>query len=390
MADKKNISLDDTVDKWSDKRDKAKAEEEAANTAYDESAWGSFSGSSPVDLLESLGYVSHQQDDVSDEPDEQIPESDEQDEQDVPDTSVPDDITDEDLDIDVPEQSQTSVNQTVQSGVVEKTLEERQAEYQRLHEERMLKDKKEDVSSEPDVSADSEKKLTAADLQKMTGSSKQYDIYEEKIGYGPENIAKPFDVVKTAINVSKKAQRDVKRVSGQSSRSSSKKASEGKEETVVGNLKDQCPKSHIRNVPRPLVDYIMCRFKGNATNQTDALIAWIVCNGDEDLVMNIAPYLTEAQINLVKLWENTPDRSMQLKLDNIVKRLQQMSFSIDTLEMLLCHSAFDKLGFRQEQPVSTRNINFMENGVLDVVLRAEEQTKQMRNERNIQQGRPKK
>lgn len=66
-----------------------------------------------------------------------------------------------------------------------------------------------------------------------------------------------------------------------------------------------------------------------------------------------------------------------------------MSFHLDTIKLLLANSAFDRLGFRMEQPENPRAINYMEDGVVDALIRAEEQTGEMRYERTRQTGRTK-
>ena len=81
--------------------------------------------------------------------------------------------------------------------------------------------------------------------------------------------------------------------------------------------------------------------------------------------------------------------SNERRLDVIVSRLKDLDVAVDTLEMLLSYLVLDRKGFSNERVNNPRDINMLENGVLDVIIRAEEQTKQMRNQRNIIQGRRK-
>lgn len=148
--------------------------------------------------------------------------------------------------------------------------------------------------------------------------------------------------------------------------------------------------SRVRDVPKPMLEQMMVEFEGKPKNQTDALVAWVVCHSDGAMITALAPYLTNDQMDLIASWENNPQVQLQSKVDEILVRMQKMSYHMDTMELLLAHGAFDRLGFREEQPNDPRTIQFLEDGVLDTILRAEEQTGEMRYARNLQKGRPKK
>ena len=93
---------------------------------------------------------------------------------------------------------------------------------------------------------------------------------------------------------------------------------------------------------------------------------------------------------MIESWENTPNAAIQNKLDVLLKRMQNLAISIDTLKLMEAYATFDRMGFRKEGSRNPRYLNMMESGVVDVVVRAEEQTTQMRNDRSLQKGRPKK
>lgn len=170
--------------------------------------------------------------------------------------------------------------------------------------------------------------------------------------------------------------RDTKaKTSGNSSKVSSKTNRIKKEERYVGEY------SVLRDVPKELITECRRDFPG-AKNNTDVLVAWIVAHASIEFVAQVSPYLTESQVALVSAWDASPEVSMQNSIDRIIRMLISMNERLDTNELMSAFLAFDRLGFRKENPPSPNMINFMENGVIEAVVQAEAQVQKMKYQRS--------
>lgn len=413
-----NKSLDDAIGSFVTKKQQDKEAEEAANVAYDEGAWDTsmvFSGVSgkkkksvgskpvqqpqtqqiPKEVLEEPRITSESMSEPSVKMEEKQVESQQPVYKDstgkrtyVPKQSVqePSD-TDAEMDIDMsfgesesekPKKSSVPYAQSVSSS-------DRARVFSQKHEENV----KSGIMSQRQKPV-----FTAAEMQRVMEEQRNGaypSMYEntslgafEEALFQPEDFVTPYDTVKAARKAYEKSRKPLKSKGGQSSNGSKKNGSEGNLEAS-----DEVSYSHVRHVPKPLIDYIVSEFKGRAKNNTDALVAWIICHADNQMITQLARYVTESQMELIEQWNKTPDVQMQIKLDRILKNQQQLNYAIDTVRLQASYLTFDRLGYRKEnQPPNPRYINFMESGVLDVEIRAEEQTAQMRNERGIRKGRP--
>lgn len=249
-----------------------------------------------------------------------------------------------------------------------------------------IKETSEDVDDVPDLLSQAQKKERyQKDVQELAQMQQGSDI-----GFDPEVLVKPR---KSALKMVHDAQSIVRKEIQMKER----QAKQMKDTALLNQLepgKDgallKTQMSRLKDIPRPLIERIMVEFDGKPKNQTDALVAWVVCHGDDAMIAALAPYLTGEQMSLIAGWEDSPQMELQSKVDELLLRMQKMSHHMDTMELMLAHSSFDRMGFRMEQATSPRSINFLEDGVIDTVLRAEEQTGEMRYERQRQTGRPKK
>lgn len=282
-----------------------------------------------------------------------------------------------DIPVQEPKQESPVISETkVADGKAMKWYEEREQRLQQM----AVNKRQSEVADEVEESDEFRKKQ----LQKQ---KYQRDIKElQMMGMEePEEPEEMIHAVKKASQVIKATQSSVKHELQQQKRQGgNKELKPGKNGALI-----EPQVSVIKGIPRPLIERIMVEFDGKPKNQTDALVAWVVCHGSESMITALAPYLTTDQMVLIEGWENSPQIEMQRKMDDMLRRMQKMSFHLDTIKLLLANSAFDRLGFRMEQPENPRAINYMEDGVVDALIRAEEQTGEMRYERTRQTGRTK-
>lgn len=146
------------------------------------------------------------------------------------------------------------------------------------------------------------------------------------------------------------------------------------------------PYSYIRDFPRAMAMAIKSEFL-DAVNMTDALVAYLYCYGSADLQAKSADSLTPEQKALIASWRKSNNRkASELRAE---KAMQNIEMNLDMIEMLLCYSVFDRIGFRQENPSSPQNVNFLEDGVEQMMERAASQTMVHRSRKALKEGRPK-
>ena len=219
--------------------------------------------------------------------------------------------------------------------------------------------------------------------------------YERDLSDDIKPRVNPLDIINQATknmqkNVSGgvKSKQSKKGAKEEKSKQSENKSKSDGEKSKPAVKRESGEYAHLRDIPKVLIREIQSEFS-SAKNQNDAVIAWIVCHGNEKLVHAVAGSLTEEQKDVIRTWQDSIEVSNERRLDVIVSRLKDLDVAVDTLEMLLSYLVLDRKGFSNERVNNPRDINMLENGVLDVIIRAEEQTKQMRNQRNIIQGRRK-
>lgn len=138
----------------------------------------------------------------------------------------------------------------------------------------------------------------------------------------------------------------------------------------------------IRDFPRELMSVARAEFP-NAQNNTDALAAYVYAKSGKNLDV---PDIVR---DLASKWEGDKSiANMEKRITAIERQLFVLMQQIDELLLVSTYVAFDRLGYRKENPKTVRDINFLEVGVGDVRKRLQEQAKQDRKQKEIRDGRP--
>lgn len=143
----------------------------------------------------------------------------------------------------------------------------------------------------------------------------------------------------------------------------------------------------FRNIPSNVIKAVRAEFC-DATNNTDALMAYLACHGSGSVAERANACLTETQQELVKNWDGDSYSAIVKQIEVLTKHLAKLSKTTDVIELLATYMVYDRVGFRNDNPRTPRDINLREDGVVDVVLAAEEQAKGFQYEKNTIQGRP--
>lgn len=149
------------------------------------------------------------------------------------------------------------------------------------------------------------------------------------------------------------------------------------------------PKSEnccIKDFPRELVQKVRCLFPG-ATNNTDALAAFVVSHLGEDI--SVSDTVDQLVSNYTK---DDPIVSVDDRLHNLERQMLILVKGLSELELGLGYMIYDRLGYRDIQPTDARNTDMLESNrsgsVMDIIVRMREQSNQMRKQENIKNGRP--
>lgn len=143
----------------------------------------------------------------------------------------------------------------------------------------------------------------------------------------------------------------------------------------------------FRNIPSNVIKAVRAEFC-DATNNTDALMAYLACHGSGSVAERANACLTETQQQLVKNWDGDSYSAIVKQIEALTKHLAKLSKTTDVIELLATYMVYDRVGFRNDNPRTPKDINLREDGVVDVVLAAEEQAKGFQYEKNTIQGRP--
>lgn len=145
----------------------------------------------------------------------------------------------------------------------------------------------------------------------------------------------------------------------------------------------------IRNFPLDVYAIVAKEFP-KASSRTAALTAYCIVHSDAIVDMSA---LSDDVRTLVEEY-NGADRSFALasKLDVILRRLSSLSSMLDGTkaenEIALAYLLFDKLGFRQNSPLSPSKVQFLEHGVSDMIEQLRSQSQTFRKDERIRDGRP--
>lgn len=143
----------------------------------------------------------------------------------------------------------------------------------------------------------------------------------------------------------------------------------------------------FRNIPSNVIKAVRAEFC-DATNNTDALMAYLACHGSGSVAERANACLTETQQQLVKNWDGDSYSAIVKQIEALTNHLAKLSKTTDVIELLATYMVYDRVGFRNDNPRTPKDINLREDGVVDVVLAAEEQAKGFQYEKNTIQGRP--
>lgn len=142
----------------------------------------------------------------------------------------------------------------------------------------------------------------------------------------------------------------------------------------------------IKEFPRELIQKVRAMFPG-ATNNTDALSAFVVTFLGEDISVSDTVDNLVAEYN-----KNDPIVSVNDRLHNLERQSRLLVKGLSELELGLGYMIFDRLGYRNVQPVDARNADMLESNrsgaVMDIIERMREQAAQMIKQENIKNGRP--
>lgn len=148
-----------------------------------------------------------------------------------------------------------------------------------------------------------------------------------------------------------------------------------------------------KGVPRVLISSISSMFP-DASNQTDALVAYMMCFGDRELRDDLKPCLTAEQADLVKNFKDS-DATIDKKLTQMNKKLDQMQRVVDAVHMAAMYDLMDRKMI--DDSVKAANfdyfsdvvdpVNGQRNLIVDMIQRSDAAVTKMRMARDSANGR---
>lgn len=166
-----------------------------------------------------------------------------------------------------------------------------------------------------------------------------------------------------------------------------KKSEKSKAKRVSKPVAASNAKGIYRDIPATVMAAIRAEFC-DATNHTDALMAYLACHGSGSVAERANANLTEAQQRLVANWDGDSYSAVVKQLEQLVAKFEKMSKTTDVIELLAAYMVYDRLGFRNDNPRMPKEANLREDGVVDLAMVAEEQAIGFQHEKRTILGRP--
>lgn len=141
--------------------------------------------------------------------------------------------------------------------------------------------------------------------------------------------------------------------------------------------------AQIRDFPRSLLGLARAEFPEAGTN-TEAISAYMLAkSGRIDIPV------PDSVKKLVRDWDGDKTaENTEKRLASLTSQVAILLNMVQELQLLVSYIAFDRLGYRQDMPKDIRNIDFLENGMTDLMARVREQTRTLRKQEAIKNGRP--
>lgn len=137
-----------------------------------------------------------------------------------------------------------------------------------------------------------------------------------------------------------------------------------------------------KGVTDDVMRYVRLCFKDEA-KYADLLNAYVYVTSQK--AIDVPPDVKE----LAKSWNSkvTPDMLSQ-RIKDLENQLKSMTHLIRELELALSYLVFDKVGFRKRSPGSPSQIDFIEDGVREVIGCLRTQTNRLEQKEDREMGRP--
>ena len=145
----------------------------------------------------------------------------------------------------------------------------------------------------------------------------------------------------------------------------------------------------LRDFPASLANHVQRQFTGGSS-KSKCLAAYILVMSDFDLssATDIPDDVRQLTAQLKKKQKTATVSDIYDRLDTIEKKNKQTTDSLRELEVAIAYLLFDRFGFRRSMtPDSPRDLDMLEDGVMDLVDRMRAIGKQSVNEDNIRHGR---
>ena len=140
---------------------------------------------------------------------------------------------------------------------------------------------------------------------------------------------------------------------------------------------------YIRDIPKALMTVVRSEFP-DAQNHTDALCAYIIAHSD--IKMNVSDVVSDLVRN------RHGDQSLETieqRLNKMERQLSATGIMLQEIELGVGYVIFDYMGYRiTNAPKNPRDVDLLEHGVKDIVERLREQSKQLRTQDSLSNGRP--
>lgn len=162
-----------------------------------------------------------------------------------------------------------------------------------------------------------------------------------------------------------------------------------KDYSGVSQKVSQASTSVIRGIPKTAIQIMRREFGTSDMNLLDLFMVHLYCHVDAESRVELQSCMTERQLDLVSFYCGSEMEGVQNKLDQVLSRLSKLEQTSVVMELLSGFVAFDRLGFRQDDFRIPSEVNFLENGVTDLMEVARLQSRSYKKRMDYIEGTPK-
>lgn len=157
----------------------------------------------------------------------------------------------------------------------------------------------------------------------------------------------------------------------------------------VGKPDGEVDLKAVKGIPDELIQRIRCLFP-EAKTQGEAIAAYIYIKEGKPADVAMPERYLEVMDSFVGETVTVKDShdELMIKMLELKSSNSQLSHKLETIELAVVYALFDRLGFRKQKNLLPNNVDFLEQGIDDMIACLEKQSLRKKADKSAKRGRP--